>query len=149
MDYKKMMGYGDKKKVTKKASKPKKNMVLEGIQKEMKRWSKEFGGNGLTEFEKKGGKDNIQLGRIYTDKDLPPFKTEGKINETIPAFARQWKNMEKAEKVYQKAVMDLSKAVSKVDKEHGKTIKGLWSYVGSPMKKFRELLSKEVLDKLQ
>ena len=31
MDYKKMMGYGDKKKVTKKQSKPKKNQILEGI----------------------------------------------------------------------------------------------------------------------
>ena len=92
---------------------------------------------------------DLEMGKVYTDKDLPPFKTEQKINETIPAFAKQWKNMEKAEKVYQKAVMDLSKAVSKVDRNHGKTISGLWSYVGSPMKKFKDLLSKEVLDKLQ
>ena len=34
MDYKKMMGYGDKKKVTKKKSKPKINKVLESINKE-------------------------------------------------------------------------------------------------------------------
>lgn len=33
MDYKKLMGYGDTKKVTKKESKPKKNKVLEGIKK--------------------------------------------------------------------------------------------------------------------
>ena len=34
MDYKKMMGYGDKKKVTKKQSKPKVNRVLENIKEE-------------------------------------------------------------------------------------------------------------------
>ena len=34
MDYKKMMGYGDKKKVTKKQSKPKQNKVLESIKDE-------------------------------------------------------------------------------------------------------------------
>ena len=34
MDYKKLMGYGDTKKVTKKVSKPKKNKVLESIKKE-------------------------------------------------------------------------------------------------------------------
>ena len=34
MDYKKMMGYGDKKKVTKKKSKPKVNEVLQNIKEE-------------------------------------------------------------------------------------------------------------------
>ena len=34
MDYKKLMGYGDKKKVTKKQSKPKVNKVLESIKEE-------------------------------------------------------------------------------------------------------------------
>ena len=34
MDYKKMMGYGDKKKITKKQSKPKVNEVLQNIKEE-------------------------------------------------------------------------------------------------------------------
>ena len=34
MNYKKMMGYGDKKKVTKKQSKPKKNQILESVKEE-------------------------------------------------------------------------------------------------------------------
>jgi hypothetical protein len=127
MDYKSLMGYNKKSK-SKKTIKKNKPTLTENLM-------KEFG--------------DIEMGKVYTDKDRPPFKTEQKINETIPAFARQWKNMEKAEKIYQKAVMDLSKAVSKVNREHGKTISGLWSYVGSPMKKFKEILSKEVLDKLQ
>ena len=63
MDYKKMMGYGDKKKVTKKQSKPKKNKVLEGIKTELNEWNdttfknmpKRWSGamdKGLTEYEK-------------------------------------------------------------------------------------------------
>ncbi len=82
-NYKKMMGYGDKKKVTKKQTKPKKNQILEGIKTELKewdsiksspkRWSKTFDGNtGLTEYEQ---------GKVYTDKDRPPFKTEAQIQE--------------------------------------------------------------------
>jgi len=58
-----MMGYGDKKKVTKKQSKPKKNKVLEGIKTELNEWNdttfknmpKRWSGamdKGLTEYEK-------------------------------------------------------------------------------------------------
>ena len=57
MNYKKLMGYGNKKKVTKKQSKPKKNMIVEGIKHE------------LNEF------------KIQTFKDNPPFKTSKKLNE--------------------------------------------------------------------
>ena len=35
MDYKKMMGYGDVKKVTKKISKPKQNKIVENIKSEL------------------------------------------------------------------------------------------------------------------
>jgi len=61
MDYKKIIGYGKKKKVTKEQSKPKINKILTDIKQELnewsyqpptaKRWSKEFGGKGLTEYE--------------------------------------------------------------------------------------------------
>ena len=61
MDYKSLMGYGKKKKVTKEQSKPKINKILTDIKQELnewsyqpptaKRWSKEFGGKGLTEYE--------------------------------------------------------------------------------------------------
>ena len=61
MDYKSLIGYGKKKKVTKEQSKPKTNKILIDIKQELnewsyqpptaKRWSKEFGGNGLTEYE--------------------------------------------------------------------------------------------------
>ena len=63
-DYKKMMGYVDKKNVIKEQSKPEVNGVLENIKEELnewtddtfktlpKRWSKSFDGDkGLTEYE--------------------------------------------------------------------------------------------------
>ena len=129
MDYKKMMGYSDKPK-TQKIQKTKKPTLAENLMKE------------FDEFD-------LEMGKVYTDKDLPPFKTEQKINETIPAFSKQWKTMQKAEKLYEKSVMDLSKAVSKVDKTHSKTIGGLWKDISNSLKQFKDLLSKEVLDKLQ
>ena len=39
MDYKKMMGYGDVKKVTKKVSKPKQNKIVENIKSELNEWN--------------------------------------------------------------------------------------------------------------
>ncbi len=140
MKYRDILGYSKKQPKKKVVKEVKKSSIVDELKKELnewnyqaptaKRWSKSFSGNtGLTEFEKKGGKDFV--------------------NETLPAMSREWKNIEKAEKVYQKAIMDLSKAVSKVDRKHSKTISGLWRYVEGPMKKFKELISKEVLDKLQ
>ena len=44
---------------------------------------------------------------------------------------------------------DLEKVVSKKERKSGKEIGGLWKYTESSIKKFKELLSKEVLSKLQ
>ena len=50
-----------------------------------KRWSKPVmrSGNpdGLTEFERLGGKDNLEFGKVYTDIDRPPFKNEAMSDE--------------------------------------------------------------------
>ena len=129
MDYKKMMGYSDKPK-TQKIQKTKKPTLAENLMKE------------FDEFD-------LEMGKVYTDKDLPPFKTEQKINETIPAFAKQRKNMTKACDILEKSVNDLSKSVNKVDKASAKTINGLWKSTYNDLKKFKEILSKQVLDKLQ
>jgi len=52
-----------------------------------KRWSKPVmkgrEPDGLTEFERLGGKDNVELGKVYTDIDRPPFKTESTIDEKM------------------------------------------------------------------
>ena len=77
------------------------------------------------------------------------------MNINIENSLRRGKNLVKsgnfadAEKLYEKSVMDLSKAVSKVDKTHSKTISGLWKDISNSLKQFKDLLSKEVLDKLQ
>ena len=39
------------------------------------------------------------------------------VNETLPAFPKEWKNLEKAEAVLDKAVSSLEKAVSKKDRK--------------------------------
>ena len=52
-----------------------------------KRWSKPVmkgrEPDGLTEFERLGGKDNVELGKVYTAKDRPAFKTESNIDEKM------------------------------------------------------------------
>ena len=52
-----------------------------------KRWSKPVmkGGEpgGLTEFERLGGKDNLEFGKVYTDIDRPAFKVESTIDEKM------------------------------------------------------------------
>ena len=72
-----------------------------------------------------------------------------KMNETLPAFAKQWKGLEKAEKIYTKAVLDLGKAVGKVDKQRAKDVVGLYRTLSASMEKYKELLSREIMDKLQ
>ena len=90
MDYKKMMGYGDKKKVTKKESKPKKNQILESLKKELNEWDDKTFRNapkrwsssdkGLTEYEK----ERMNEGPSYEyrkplkniEKDLKNFSIE-------------------------------------------------------------------------
>ena len=79
MNYKSLMGYGKKKKVSKEKPKPKTNQVLESVKKEFgypinewndtsfkklpKRWSKSiksYEKSGLSEFEEQGGKDTLK-----------------------------------------------------------------------------------------
>ena len=52
-----------------------------------KRWSKPVmkgrEPDGLTEFERLGGKDNVEFGKVYTDKDRPAFKVESTIDEKM------------------------------------------------------------------
>jgi len=71
------------------------------------------------------------------------------INETLPQFPREWKNLEKACDDVYKAIAVLGKAVGKVDKKHERQVVELGKYVTSHLKKFKELVSKEILSKLQ
>ena len=94
----------------------------------------------------------VTLGAIH---NLDGFSSEKfvdntkAINETLPALGKEWSNLEKAEKILGKAISDLSKSAGRVDRDHQKTIEGLWNYVQSSMKKFKDLVGDEVLSKLQ
>tara|TARA_B100000029_G_scaffold16945_1_gene17262 strand:- start:254 stop:631 length:378 start_codon:yes stop_codon:yes gene_type:complete len=54
-----------------------------------KRWSKPVmkgrEPDGLTEFERIGGTD-VELGKVYTDIDRPPFKIEEKMSDEKRSF---------------------------------------------------------------
>ena len=55
-----------------------------------KRWSKPYmkewtPKDGLTEFERLGGTD-VELGKVYTDIDRPPFKIDEKMSDEKRAF---------------------------------------------------------------
>ena len=76
-------------------------------------------------------------------------KEEESLNETLPAFPKEWKNLEKACDDVYKAIAVLAKSVGKVDKKHEREVVGLGKYVSSHLKKFKDLLEKEVLNKLQ
>lgn len=57
-----------------------------------KRWSGAYGkDNGLTEFEEQGGTDKIKLGKLYTDKDRPPFKV---VKEEFAIDDKGWQNVQ-------------------------------------------------------
>ena len=127
MDYKTLMGFNKKKKTVKKESKPKVNKVIEGVKEEI----------------------NETFMGIQTMKDNPPFKTPQQINETLPSFPNEWKAVEKSIMMMEKSVKVLEKAVSKVDKSHSRTIMVLWKDTANRIKKFKDLLEKEVLGKLQ
>ena len=58
-------------------------------------------------------------------------------------------HLEKAEQVYTKAVLDLGKVVGKQDQKAGREVVGLYRTLSASMKKFKELLSREILDKIQ
>ena len=87
MDYKKMMGYSDKPK-TKKIKKTKKTSLTENLMKE------------FDDF-------NLELGKVYTDRDLPPFKTKSQIKEG-PAYEykKHSKKIDKSLKELQKNFLD-------------------------------------------
>ena len=109
MDYRDILGIPKKqqpkKKVTKKPTKP---SITEKLSKQFgplnewtskppteKRWSKKFNGNqGLTEFEQRGGKDNVNEGPAYE-------------------YANYMKNIEMAENIQAEEVNKLVKLLQK------------------------------------
>ena len=94
MDYKKLIGYGKKKKVVKEQPKPRVNKVLKDIKQEL-------------------NESAVALG-IQTMKDNPPFKTSQQMNEG-PAYEYK-KHIKKIDKLYDAywdAVKDFGKVLEK------------------------------------
>ena len=99
MDYKKMMGYGDKKKVTKKQSKPKVNEVLKNIK-------EEFNLNEGPAFEYKKHAKNIDKSLKGLQKSYLDFyellRKKGLDDEASNFLDNYKKNVVDFEKKYKK-----------------------------------------------
>ena len=77
-----------------------------------KRWTKPYGDDGyegLTEFESNYGDDRIKLGKLYTDKDRPPFKT---IKEEFAIDDAGWKNVTGMIKGFFEDMKNMSASIS-------------------------------------
>ena len=141
MDYRDILGVPKKKAKKKVALKPTAPPITELLKKEFgplnewtakppteKRWSGAYTAkDGLTEFERKGGKDNVNEGPAYE-------------------YARSTKNIEKSWKNTHKAVMGLVKELEKKGlKKEAFKIEKLIERVWSEFDHFFE----ETMDKLQ
>ena len=94
MDYKSLMGYGKKKKVNKKVIKENKTSVTELLK-------EEFG--------------DVSLGKVYTDKDKPPFQTPQQLKEVgmAPEIKMYTHAINKNYDRYWDSVKDLQKYLAK------------------------------------
>ena len=144
MRYRDMLGFPKKqpkKKVEKRiAPKPTAPPITKLLKKEfgpLNEWSKidpgpkRWSGSGLTEFERQGGKDNVNEGPAYE-------------------YAKYTKNIEKAEKQLEKHVMTFKKVLEKKGLKDQANQVGFWyvSYVNGGIKSFINLFER-MLRKLQ
>ena len=86
-----------------------------------------------------------------SDDDLAAIEKEfeGVVNETLPAYPREWKNLEKACYDLEKAVKILGKSVEKQDRKKGKMIPNIYKTLEASIKKYKNLIQTEILSKLQ
>ena len=136
MKYRDMLGFPKKKAKKMITPKPPKPSITKKLKEELnewndttfkslpKRWSKPFN-NNLTEFERKGGKDNVNEGPAYE-------------------YAKYTKNIEKAEKQLEKHVMTFKKVLEKKGLKDQANQVGFWyvSYVNGGIKSFINLFER-------
>ena len=102
MNYRDMLGFSKKKSKKKVIPEQPKSSVTEKLKEELNEWNdttfknlpKRWSGSGLTEFERKGGKDNVNEGPAYE-------------------YANAWSKFEKAYMQLQKATDELGRFVTK------------------------------------
>ena len=130
MNYRDMLGFPKKKVEKKVAPKPTVPPVTELLKKEfgsLNEWSevdtghKRWTGNGLTEFEQRGGKDNVNEGPAYE-------------------YGDQISKIDKLYDVYWDAVKDLGRTLEK--KGQGKLAKQLFMTYRKQVSKFSQWFSK-------
>ena len=85
----------------------------------------------------------------FHDSDKEKEANEDVVNETLPAYPREWKNLEKACYDLEKAVKILGKAVEKQDRKKGKMIPNIYKTLEASIKKYKSLIQTEILSKLQ
>ena len=133
MDYKKMMGYGNKKKVTNKQSKPKVNKVLESVKKDLNEWND-------TTFK--------TLPKRWSTKSLKGLTEHEKELQEGPAYeySKHIKNIQKAQNIMEKSVLALKKdLLKKGNKQEGIIITaGFYQFAED---KFNKVL-KSIMDTL-
>jgi hypothetical protein len=136
MDYKTLMGYGKKKKQIKEETIKNKPTVLDNIKEELnewsfspptdKRWSKSAKDvDGLTEFERKGGKDKINEGPAG---DYEPY---------IHAIDQNYKKYWDSVKMFQKqlAKKGMKKEANNVHGFYTKLVSKFHSWFGKFVRK--------------
>ena len=101
MDYKSLMGYGDKKKITKKQSKPKKNQILEGIKKDLNEW------------DDKTFKNMSKRWSGASDKGLTEYENERISEGPSYEYKKHAKNIDKSLKGLQKSYLDFYELLRK------------------------------------
>ena len=105
-------------------------MKLKDLLKESKVWERKFGDS------------------LPTLEDVQN-KYDKKLNETLPAYPKEWKNLEKACYDLEKAVTILAKSVARQDKTKGKTIANTYKTLQKSIKGYKEMLKNNILSKLQ
>ena len=135
MKYRDVLGFPKKKAKKKIIPQQPKPSVTDKLKEELNEWNnttfknlpKRWSGSGLTEFERKGGRDNVNEGPAYE-------------------YARSTKNIEKSWKNTHRAVMGLVKELQKKGlKKEAFKIEKLIERVWSEFDHFFE----ETMDKLQ
>ena len=128
MKYRDMLGFPKKKAKKKVIPEPSKPSVADKLTEEfgpLNEWSevdtgpKRWSGSGLTEFEKQGGKDNVNEGPAYD-------------------YAKQWDNVKKTYGSFWDAVHDLESLLQskgmgrdakKVNQLYKKNVEGFYKYI--------------------
>ena len=135
MNYRDMLGFSKKQKPTKKVVKPSKPSMTDNLKEQFgilnewtqkppteKRWSGAYTAkDGLTEFERKGGRDNVNEGPAYE-------------------YGDQISKIEKLYDVYWDAVKDLGRTLEK--KGQRKLAKELYMKYRKQVSKFSQWFSK-------